>query len=73
MATKAKEYKAKNSWKKVIPFWVNDVVGKDNYKELQRGNTVSLYPELKRGIFEYLTEVAEAPAKKKASAEKGDE
>ena len=47
MATKAKKYKAKNSWKKVIPFWVNDGVGKDNYRELQRGNAVSLSPELR--------------------------
>ena len=67
MATQTKKYKAKNSWKKVIPFWVNDIVGKNKYKELQRGNTVGLSPELKRGIFEYLTEVTKASAKKKDS------
>ena len=67
MATQTKKYKAKNSWKKVIPFWVNDVVGKNNYKELQRGESVSLSPSLQRGIFEYLTEVFEASPEKKDS------
>ena len=68
-----KKYQAKNTCKGVIPFWVNDVVGKDNYKELQRGNTVSLSPDIKRGVFEFLTEVAvvKAPVKKKES-KKGD-
>ena len=62
-----KYYQAKNTCKGVIPFWVNDVVGKVYYRELQRGNAVSLSPELKRGIFEFLTEVAEVPTKKKTS------
>ena len=71
MATK--KYQAKNTCKGVIPFWVNDVVGKDNYKELQRGNAVSLSEVKHRGVFEFLTEVAvvEAPVKKKKS-KKGD-
>ena len=70
MATK--KYQAKNSCKGVIPFWVNDVVGKDNYKELQRGNAVSLSSVKHRGIFEFLTEVevVEAPANKKTSKKK---
>ena len=74
MATKAKEYKAKNSWKKVIPFWVNDVVGKDNYKELQRGNAVNLSNIKHRGVFEFLAkvEVVESPVKEKTSKKKGD-
>ena len=73
MATKTKKYQAKNSCKGVIPFWVNDVVGKDNYKELQRGNAVSLSYIKHRGIFEFLTEVevAKVPVKKKTS-KKGD-
>ena len=68
-----KKYQAKNTCKGVIPFWVNDVVGKDNYKELQRGNAVSLSNIKHRGVFEFLTEVAvvEAPVKKKKS-KKGD-
>ena len=68
-----KKYKAKNTCKGVIPFWVNDVVGKDNYKELQRGNAVSLTDIKHRGVFEFLTEVAvvKAPVKKKES-KKGD-
>ena len=72
MATK--KYQAKNSCKGVIPFWVNDVVGKDNYKELQRGNAVSLSSVKHRGIFEFLTEieVIKAPVKKKTSKKKGD-
>ena len=72
MATK--KYQAKNTCKGVIPFWVNDVVGKDNYKELQRGNAVSLSNIKHRGVFEFLTEVAvvEAPVKKKTSTKKGD-
>ena len=71
MATK--KYQAKNTCKGVIPFWVNDIVGKDNYKELQRGNAVSLSEVKHRGVFEFLTEVAvvEAPVKKKKS-KKGD-
>ena len=72
MATK--KYQAKNTCKGVIPFWVNDVVGKDNYKELQRGNAVSLSDIKHRGVFEFLTEVAvvEDPVKKKTSTKKGD-
>ena len=72
MATK--KYQAKNTCKGVIPFWVNDVVGKDNYKELQRGNAVSLSDIKHRGVFEYLTEgaVVEDPVKKKTSTKKGD-
>ena len=72
MATK--KYQAKNTCKGVIPFWVNDVVGKDNYKELQRGNAVSLSSVKHRGVFEFLTEVAvvEDPVKKKTSTKKGD-
>ena len=68
-----KKYQAKNTCKGVIPFWVNDVVGKDNYKELQRGNAVSLSGIKHRGVFEFLTEVAvvKAPVKKKES-KKGD-
>ena len=71
MATK--NFKVKNSCKGVIPFWVNDVVGKDNYKELQRGNAVSLTDIKHRGVFEFLTKVAvvETPVKKKKS-KKGD-
>ena len=71
MATK--KYQAKNTCKGVIPFWVNDIVGKDNYKELQKGNAVSLSEVKHRGVFEFLTEVAvvEAPVKKKES-KKGD-
>ena len=71
MSTKI--FKVKNSCKGVIPFWVNDVVGNDNYKELQRGNAVSLSGIKHRGVFEFLTEVAvvEAPVKKKKS-KKGD-
>ena len=57
-----KYYQAKNSCKGVIPFWVNDVVGKDNYKELQRGNVVSLSEVKHRGVFEFLVE---APGKPK--------
>ena len=75
MATK--NFKVKNSCKGVIPFWVNDIVGKDNYKELQKGNAVSLSEVKHRGVFEFLTEVAvvEAPketVKKKTSTKKGD-
>ena len=73
MATK--KYQAKNTCKGVIPFWVNDVVGKDNYKELQRGNAVSLSGIKHRGVFEFLAkvEVAESPVKEKTSKKKGDE
>tara|TARA_Y100000310_G_scaffold333982_1_gene412681 strand:+ start:473 stop:691 length:219 start_codon:yes stop_codon:yes gene_type:complete len=68
-----KKYQAKNSCKRVIPFWVNDVVGKDNYKELQRGNSVSLSTELKRGIFEFLVEVPAKSVAKKATPKKKKE
>ena len=72
MATK--KYQAKNTCKGVIPFWVNDIVGKDNYKELQKGNAVRLSEVKHRGVFEFLTEVAvvEDPVKKKTSTKKGD-
>ena len=72
MATKSKEYQAKNSCKGVIPFWVNDVVGKDNYKELQRGNVVSLSNIKHRGVFEFLVEAPKKVVKKKTSTKKGD-
>lgn len=62
-----KKYQAKKSCKGAIPFWVHDVVGADTYKELQRGNTVSLSTDLKRGIFEFLVEV---PSAKKTSTTK---
>ena len=70
MATK--KYQAKNTCKGGIPFWVNDVVGKDNYKELQKGNAVSLSNIKHRGIFEFLIEVPKAPVKKTTSTKKGD-
>ena len=70
MATK--KYQAKNSCKGVIPFWVNDVVGKDNFKELQRGNVVSLSSIKHRGVFEFLVEAPKEAVKKKASTKKGD-
>tara|TARA_Y100000310_G_scaffold338697_1_gene429150 strand:+ start:1322 stop:1537 length:216 start_codon:yes stop_codon:yes gene_type:complete len=63
MATK--KYQAKNSCKRVIPFWVESIVGRDNYKELQRGNAVSLSTDLKRGVFEFLVEVPSKPVVKK--------
>ena len=61
----SKVYKAKNSWKRVIPFWVCDEVGKDNYKELQRGNTAKLSNDLKKGVYEYLVEAPKVTVKKK--------
>ena len=67
MATK--KYQAKNTCKGVIPFWVNDVVGKDNYKELQRGNAVSLSDIKHRGVFEFLVEASGEP--KRARNAKG--
>ena len=68
MATK--KYQAKNTCKGVIPFWVNDVVGKDNYKELQRGKTVGLSRGLKREIFDFLVEVDSEPKTKKKKEKK---
>ena len=67
----AKKYKAKNSCKGVIPFWVNDVVGKDNYKELQRGNAVSLSNIKHRGVFEFLVEAISKPKPVSKKAEPG--
>ena len=68
MATK--KYQAKKTCKGVIPFWVDSVVGKDNYKELQRGHAVSLSTDLKRGVFEFLVEVPAKPVVKKTKEKK---
>ena len=59
MATKT--YKQK----KLIPYWVEPIIGRANYKKLQRGNSVSLSTDLRRGIFEFLVEAPTKPVDKK--------
>jgi|TARA_Y100000310_G_C20344142_1_gene651218 hypothetical protein len=61
------QYKAKNTWKRAIPFWVGDKIGKAEYKSLNSGGTVEIKSSPPRQVLEFLDIIPKKskPKKKK--------
>jgi len=70
MATKEKEYKAKFSCRGVIPYWVEPIIGKDNYSKLQKGDSVKLPLGLQKGVYQFMSEVPTRSKVKKTAPKK---